>query len=197
LRTAICANGAEIPMAALDGAVLEGLLSDVLRADIVTEILTRATEALKPADAAREGEALRRELAGLDADLGRLGEAISAAGAVPTLLATVKAKEARRTQITEALARLDARVHVAQVDLKVIGRDIQARLDDWRGLLTRHPTQARQILRKLLETPLVCDPIPGERRACRFKGEATIAKLVSGLVGVGETGQQTWRPQRG
>jgi hypothetical protein len=153
LRTAICANGAEIPMAALDGAVLEGLLSDVLRADIVTEILTRATEAFKLADAAREGEALRRELAGLDAHLGRLGEAISAAGAVPTLLATVKAKEARRTQITEALARLDARVHVAQVDLKVIGRDIQARLDDWRGLLARHPTQARQILRKLLETP--------------------------------------------
>jgi hypothetical protein len=138
----------------------------------VTEIVDRAMAALQPEQAMRDAEALRREEATLAAELDRLATAISEGGVLLTLLAAVKAKEGRRAAIANELARLDACVHVAQ-----------SRIDDWQGVLFRHPVRARQILRKLLlDGPLLCEPIPGQRRSHRFTGNASIGKLLNGLV---------------
>jgi hypothetical protein len=54
-----------------------------------------------------------------------------------------------------------------------------ARLSDWRGVLHRQPTQARQILKKLLAGPLQFKPEKG--RYYSFEGEISFAKIFSDL----------------
>ncbi len=58
---------------------------------------------------------------------------------------------------------------------------MRARLDDWRGLLRRHVTQARQILCKLLVERVVFTP---KTDHYAFMGTWTLDKLLSGVVGL-------------
>jgi hypothetical protein len=64
-----------------------------------------------------------------------------------------------------------------------LATEIRRRVEDWQGLMTRHPAQARQLLRKMLQgRPIVC--VPTEENGelgYRFRGEAPIAQLLSGL----------------
>jgi hypothetical protein len=67
---------------------------------------------------------------------------------------------ARREALTAELARLDA---TPTLDADAIVADVQARAADLRGLLARHVTQARQVVRLLLEGRLVCQPFDDGR----------------------------------
>jgi hypothetical protein len=68
---------------------------------------------------------------------------------------------ARRDVLTAELARLEA---TPSLHAEVIARDVQARAADLRGLLARRVTQARQVVRMLLESRLVCQPSRMGRR---------------------------------
>ena len=64
-----------------------------------------------------------------------------------------------RARLREELARRDTlTTELARLDADAIVTDAQARAADLRGLLARHATQARQVMRKLLEGRLTCQP---------------------------------------
>jgi hypothetical protein len=61
--------------------------------------------------------------------------------------------------------------------------ELRARLADWRGLLQRHPREARQILRKLLLGRLTFTPEEKDgERFYRFTGQVTLGRLLAGEI---------------
>jgi hypothetical protein len=80
------------------------------------------------------------------------------------------------------LAVTDEVCRAAPLDLRRGERELRARLDDWRGLLRRHVAQGRQILRKLLETPLTFTPVIGRAAVLQIRGEVRFDRLIAGLA---------------
>jgi len=61
--------------------------------------------------------------------------------------------------------------------------ELRDRLTEWQGILSRHVTQARQILKKLLAGRIRFDPKQDrEQRIYEFSGKATIVKVLAGKV---------------
>lgn len=61
------------------------------------------------------------------------------------------------------------------------GRALRERLAEWRGLLGRQIPQARQILKKLLDGPVVFEPVrEGIREGWRFVGFGKLSALLHG-----------------
>ena len=61
--------------------------------------------------------------------------------------------------------------------------ELRDRLTEWQGILSRHVTQARQILKQLLAGRIRFDPNQdGEQRIYKFSGKATIVKVLAGTV---------------
>src|SRR5262249_42289742 len=82
----------------------------------------------------------------------------------------------RRDGLTAELTRLNTTA--PPVDVATIVRDATARAADLRGLLTRHVTQARQVVRLLLERRLVCAPLDDATgRGYTFTAAGTYRRL--------------------
>jgi hypothetical protein len=63
--------------------------------------------------------------------------------------------------------------------------ELRSYLADWPSLAQQHPTQTRQILRKLLPSRIrVWREVVGEEKRYRYQGEAAVGSFFSGLVGV-------------
>jgi hypothetical protein len=77
------------------------------------------------------------------------------------------------------LDRLGATAPV--LDAKRLRRALRERLTHWRGLLGRQVPQARQILKKLLDGPVVFEPVrEGIREGWRFAGFGKLSALMHG-----------------
>ena len=113
-----------------------------------------------------------------------------------SLLAALKGRESQRAHLQQQIAGLDSLRDVSRVDMGRVGRELRARVKDWRALLGRPAPVARQILAKLLDTKLVFRPRP-EDRVYEFEGQAVLGKLLSGVVLPVSTALPLgWRPQR-
>jgi hypothetical protein len=100
-------------------------------------------------------------------------------GALPSLVAQVPEREHQRERLERELAALDQMAHIAHLDLARLEREVHRVLDDWRGLLTKHVAQARQILRKLIDGRLRFRP---EGRGFVFEGTGRLEPILSGTV---------------
>ena len=79
------------------------------------------------------------------------------------------------TELTslEGLTRVDARNVVS------LPAELNKRLSEWKGLLGRHPAQARQIARKLVEGRLTLTPLQDDRgRFYEAKGQGTLGRVL-------------------
>ena len=94
----ICKNSLESPMAETDSAVLNAVERDVLRVEVLETALAKALDLLRPTTEAIDGQApLRKDLARLDVEVGRLAAAIAAGGDLAALLAALQEREQRAT----------------------------------------------------------------------------------------------------
>src|SRR6185503_19265857 len=91
--------------------------------------------------------------------LDALADGDTAAGVIRERL---REELARQDRLTAELADLDA---AGVVDTAGLLRTVSARAADLRALLGRHVTQARQVVRQLLEGRLVCQPFEAPRLA--------------------------------
>ena len=100
-----------------------------------------------------------------------------------------KALSAREGQLNEARGKFAAVAEIPSVDFKALEADLANRVEHWRGLLTRQVPQARQIVRKLLPSPLRFVP-HGERLKgyFEFEGQAALGRLLFGAAGCPEYG---------
>jgi site-specific DNA recombinase len=104
----------------------------------------------KPDDAAEQIEALASTVDRLDGELARLAEAIAAGGAVPAVLAALKAKQGQRDAAAGELARLeglDRQPGFDRADWAEFFQMIGRQLDQ---VFQLEPAAGRQVLRRLL-----------------------------------------------
>ncbi len=72
---------------------------------------------------------------------------------------------------------------------KHLVKDLRSRLGDIPALLARHISLARQVLRKLLDGHILCEPIMvGEKAGYRFTATGTFDRLLTGFKVVNESG---------
>ncbi len=181
----VCGNNLEAPMGIADRAVLSSIEHDLLRPEVIELAIAKAAERLRPDSNHLEvqRETLKGELAKVEEELERLTTAIASGGDLPALLQGVKDRERRRAEVQEQLAALNGCERVSRFDLHQVGRELRARLEDWRGLLCRQVGQARQILRKLLVGRLVFTPRKdASGRYYEFTGQANLGRLLEGLI---------------
>jgi hypothetical protein len=174
--TTVCGNNLVAPMEHADAAVLSALEETLLHPSVLEAALHRAVSRLSQAPGTRIS--LDGERARLEQELAHLTEAIAAGGDVPTLVAAVHEREARRRAL---LAESQERAPTAAVDPKAVLADLRHRLEDWRAILHDHPPRARQIVKQLIVGRLEMRPNRDEGYYT-FKGTGTVLPLVVGTV---------------
>jgi hypothetical protein len=83
----------------------------------------------------------------------------------------------------ELVLAIEARdaVDVGRFNRKTIEITVRRHLNAWRGLLTKHAHDGRQLLREVLSCPL---RFPPEGRTYRFEGQAAMGRLLAGTAGL-------------
>jgi DNA invertase Pin-like site-specific DNA recombinase len=167
----VCRNRVEMPMTAVDDAVLDSLSEDILQPDIVEAAINRAIERLAPGARAEEAARIRTELAEVQRTIDNLTTAVGASGGLPSLLASLKAEEQRKVDLEAQLATAE---HMATaIHVNAIRAKLEARLADWRTLLRQQVSQTRQMLRKLLDGPVTLTPLP-DGQGCSSGGSCDV-----------------------
>jgi len=182
---AVCDNDLAMPLTDMDGAVLATLEADVLRPEVVAAALQ---EAIARLDQPKEGldaerARLRETLTRLQTELTRLTQALVSGGHLPSIVAAVTEREAQRSHAVQELAGLDDLEQARGLDLPHVEQQLRAKLDDWRGLLSRNVAQARQALRSLVPARLTFMPTnEGNERGYAFEGMAVLDRVLAGIV---------------
>jgi len=187
---AICGNALEVRLADAEEAVLATVEQDVLRVEVLETALAKAVAALQTptGDETEAGVlAMCAELAGLDAEAGRLAQAIAQGGDLPALVGLLQERERRRSHLRAELATVERRPPGRREAANVAhALDVMREaLTDWQGMLRQETGPARQALRALLAGRLAFTP--AERDGARFytfSGEGTITPVIAGAAGV-------------
>ena len=181
----VCPNNLEVSMEAVDGAVLTALAGDVLGPDVVDEIVAGVLLALRPQQSDRARCIRERERQRVGNEVERLTDAIAVGGELAPLLDRLKQRHARLQTLDAELQQV---ARPATVDPRLLEKTIRIALENWRGLLTRQTSHGRDLLRNVLTGPIEFTPVVNTRqKGYRFKGEASIDKLLSGVVGLPTT----------
>lgn len=178
----VCSNNLAMPVAVADRAVLTLIESVVLRPEVIVAAVEEAVARLRPADEATERQRLHAELARAEKELDHLTTAIATGGQVATLVAAVRERERQRDHLRQELTALDQLAQVARLDLAQLKQALEAKLAEWRGLLTRHVQAARQILRKVLDGRLVFTPYKDDGGYYTFEGVGRLEPILAGTV---------------
>ena len=94
----------------------------------------------------------------------------------------LRQEEARKKILVAELAQLDALTETISLDEKRIVQILRTRLGDLPALFCRHVPLARQMLRKLLDGHIMCEPIvEGGKPGYRFTATGTFDRLLTGL----------------
>ena len=179
----VCSNSVQLRQEILDGALLEAI-GKVLDEQLVEAAVERALDRLrarrgKQADRGRE---LQRELSLVEARMGHLLGAVKRGRATEVLLETLEAEATRKKAILRELGELEDRAAITSLDGRRLTQELKTRATDARALLGRHVSQARRMLRALLEGRLVCEPFEEEsRRGYRFRATGTYAGLFAAV----------------
>ena len=116
----------------------------------------------------------------LEQELARLTAAVAQGGDLKPLLDGMQAREQRRRTLQTELAGLEGLQPVTARDLQDIQREVETRLADWRGLLTRQVAQSRQILKKLVVGRIVFRS--RDDGTYEFSGQASLGRITAELA---------------
>src|SRR5262245_25992866 len=94
--------------------------------------------------------AIERELSLIEAKQVHLVDAIAGGDKNRMLLARLKAEEIRREELIGELGQIEAAAELGSLNKARFKRELKARLADMRGLLERHVSSARLLLKTLL-----------------------------------------------
>jgi hypothetical protein len=118
----------------------------------------------------------RTELETLKNELQRLTAAIAGGGEHAALLVAVRAQQ---DALVREMATTEASAHTGRLDRRAIEATVRSKLKTWRTLLTRHVSDARQLLREILDGPVLFTPAG---RGYRFEGQINLVGLFAGTV---------------
>jgi len=96
-----------------------------------------------------------------------------------TVVAQIKAEEERKRTLTAEYEALDGAFAPQAFDYTTIVRELRERTADVRAVLSRQTTQARQMLRKLLDGKIAVEPVIVDgRRGFRLSGRLNVGRLL-------------------
>jgi len=177
----VCSNGIEVPMETANRIILDNF-ADLLQPAVIDAAIERTLRrtALAPQEAARRRQTIEARLAAVEAEIARYTAAIGAGGELSSLVSALQEREAQRTELQTELRRLSGVRAPSPAEAR---RELEARLEEWRDLLTRRAPQGRQMLKKLLSSPIRFTPVrEGIRCGWQFSGTATLSKLLAGTI---------------
>ena len=179
-----CANNLLTPMDRANEEVLAVLERDVLHPDVTKTVVRKALDKYRASerDWSECRQALHKQIAAVDMEIGRLVAAISSGGDIPALVEAVKAANDRTIALSQELAEVDSQQH-SDADYDQLEKDLQAHFEaSWKTLLTRQVGPTPQILRKLFNgdrLPFI--PMTNESGSqYEFRGTASIGRLLTG-----------------
>lgn len=186
----VCSNNVEVRQDILDSAILhamnEALDERVLEASVAAALERIRSEQEKFPD---QRVALERELSLIQTRLHHLVELIANGRGTDSVINSLHQEEARKKLLVGELERLDNLARVVALDAKRLAKDLRSRLEDVPTLFVRHVPQARQMLRRLLDGHIVCEPIvEGGKPGYRFTATGTFDRLLTGMKVVNESG---------
>ena len=179
--SAICTNAVQLKQELLDQAVLTAL-ADVLDERILEAAVEKAVQQLQSQNkgVAKQQSRLAQELSEVETRKHRLIEAIARGEAIESLLTQLKAEEQQARLLTDRLRTLSNCEQLSSLNRKQLSEELKRRVADIRGLLARHISQARQMIRTLVPQ-LDCTPFQeGDEKGYRFSGDGSYGQLLSG-----------------
>jgi DNA invertase Pin-like site-specific DNA recombinase len=180
----ICHNALRVEQDVLDQVLLKAL-SDVLDEKLLEEAVERALEKLRSGHDQQQSRqtAVERELSLIEACEKNLVDAIAHGDNLAPLLTRLGSEECRKKELMVELDSLTKSTQVIELDKVWLKRDLRGRAADAKGLLQRHTTQARQILRKLLVKPLSYEVMEDNgKQGFRITGEGSYLHLLTGTA---------------
>jgi hypothetical protein len=172
-------------MEATDREVLTALKQDLLRPQIVHAAVRKALARLRAPDdgSAPVRDAITAELSRVEGEIARLTAAVASGGDLSSLLEALRERERRRDRLRAEVAELERAQVLSGADVAKLEADLRDRLADWRGLLRRHPSQARQLVRALLVGRLVFTPeTTPDGDVYRFSGQVSLGRMLAGEI---------------
>jgi len=128
----------------------------VLRPDVAAAALEEALRRLRPESHNAERTRLQTALRQIEGQLANLTAAVAAGGGeTGTLVQAVKDRERERVRLTCALADVETLARLTTLDFGALQDRPEEKLAAWRGLLGRHPQQARHPHQGPRRTPSV------------------------------------------
>jgi site-specific DNA recombinase len=178
----VCPGGLVLPVQVTNLAVLAAVEQEVLHPEVVRRAISRAINELNaPTDTVVPRQTgLQAELTVLEQELARLTAAVAQGGDLKPLLDGIQTRERRRGTLQAELAGLESLRPVTALELQQLQREVELRLADWRGLLSRQVAQSRQILKKLLVGRIVFRQ--RENGTYEFSGQASLGRIIAGLA---------------
>ena len=140
-----------------------------------------------------------RHLSLVQARLNHLVNAIASGKATEAVYAALQTEEAAKKTVLRHLAEMDALARVISLDATRLERTLLEKVTDVKALLGKHVPQARQMLRKLIDSRIVCTPFHDVRgRGYELTATGTYAGLLGEKLlvshGGGEGGIRTHGP---
>jgi DNA repair exonuclease SbcCD ATPase subunit len=156
----VCGNNQALPLARIDAEALNAAREDLLHPLVIERTFTKLRRRLedRPAVSADRRAELSSEADRLRHELSRLSAALASGETLPSVLDAIRERERRREVIAAELGNLESRSEAAIVQLDAAWPEIQARMAEWRRMLSEGTTRARQMLRVLLDGRLVFTP---------------------------------------
>jgi site-specific DNA recombinase len=178
--SAICQNSARVDMDQLDNVLLQAL-SDILDERVAEAAVVEALRRLRLGEETRldRRAAIERELSLIEAYEKNLVQAIARGDNMTPLLAQLKVEENRKKELVSELEFLVKSARFSDIDEARMKRDLRRRIADSKALLARHKAQARQVLRKLLDQPLMFESFSDNWKAgYKVTGQGSLLKLL-------------------
>ncbi len=192
----ICKNSLLVEQEMLDQILLKSL-QEALTEEMIKVAVRKALEKHRAGQGPQLDRitAIDRELSLIEAHERNLVDAIAKGQAMDPLLKQLEVEEARKADLTKELEQLKAAETVGSLDEARLKRELKARLADLKGLLSRHVSGARQLLKILLNQPLRFETVQeGERKGYRILGTGSYLPLLENAGDSVIPGQ--WCPQR-
>ncbi len=181
---AVCRNAVRINQDRIDKALLHAI-GDALDERILELAIEKALHQLRAGDTDRltRRQSIERELSLIEAYEKNLVDAIAKGQHMDPLLAKLTAEEARKKDLIAELDQFTRPADVVTLDEARLKRELRTRIADAKGLLGRQRTEARQILRKLLDQPLQFEAFEDEggKKGYTVTGRGSYLQLLPGL----------------
>jgi hypothetical protein len=175
-------------MKPFEAAVLGSLEKYVLSPNVIEAVVARVIRLLNDLAPNAPTAAAKKELRRVEAEIRRLSNGIAIGGQLSGLPEALQERERRKRELEEVLAKSQALRPPTRLDRKEIRRRVERALADWKGLLNTHVTNGWNILRKLLDGPIICTPTVGKKaRGYEFRAQVNLGPMVAGILKLGDS----------